>query len=102
MKKFRKKPVVIEAIQLTEKNIKECYEIVNRTKVDLSLRITGDKWDVYERIVIDKGLDVPTLEDGEYKRAKHVASIGDYIIKGIKGEFYPCKPDIFKDTYEQL
>jgi hypothetical protein len=31
-----------------------------------------------------------------------VASIGDYIIKGVKGEFYPCKPDIFKQTYEPL
>tara|TARA_R110002050_G_scaffold59870_3_gene133328 strand:- start:586 stop:897 length:312 start_codon:yes stop_codon:yes gene_type:complete len=100
MVKFRKKPVVIEAIQLTESNIKECYEIVNKTKVDLSLPIASDKWDDYEKIVIDNGLDVPTLEDGKDKRVKHVASIGDYIIKGVQGEFYPCKPDIFKQTYD--
>lgn len=101
MTKYRKKPVVIEAIQLTENNIKECYEIVNNTKVDLSRLIASDKWQDYERIVIEKGLDVPTLEDGKDKRAKHVASIGDFIIKGISGEFYPCKPDIFEQTYEK-
>ena len=102
MEKFRKKPVVIEAIQLTENNIKKCYEIVNKTKVNLSLHITQEKWDEYKRMVIDKGLNIPTLEDGKDKRAKHVASIGDYIIKGIKGEFYPCKPDIFQKTYEKV
>ena len=48
------------------------------------------------------GLDIPTLEDGEDRRAKHVASLGDYIIKGIQGELYPCKPDIFKATYEEI
>ena len=43
----------------------------------------------------DKKLRVPTLE------GFHDASIGDFIIRGIKGEFYPCKPDIFKATYEE-
>lgn len=46
-------------------------------------------------------MDVFTLEDGSDGRAKHVASIGDWIIKGIKGEFYPCKPDIFQATYDE-
>lgn len=32
----------------------------------------------------------------------YICSRGDYIIKGVKGEFYPCKPDIFKQTYEQV
>ena len=39
-----------------------------------------------------------SFEDSD--KAKHYASIGDYIIKGIQGEFYPCKPDIFEKTYE--
>ena len=39
---------------------------------------------------------VPTLE------GEHIACPGDYIIKGINGEFYPCKPDIFKKTYEEV
>ena len=40
------------------------------------------------------GLIIKTLE------GEHLASIGDYIIKGVQGEFYPCKPDIFEETYE--
>lgn len=43
----------------------------------------------------DDGLVIPTLE------GQHIASIGDYIIKGIAGEFYPCKPDIFNVIYEK-
>lgn len=49
----------------------------------------------------DKALLVPTLEDGG-GRAKHVASPGDWIIRGVAGEFYPCKPDIFEQTYEPV
>ena len=44
-------------------------------------------------------LVIATLEDGE-SIARHVASVGDFIIKGVAGEFYPCKPDIFDKTYE--
>jgi|LULY01.1.fsa_nt_gb hypothetical protein len=102
MEKFRKKPVVIDAIQLTEKNIKQCYELVNNEKVNLLGSMNIIQWENYEKNVIKNGLDVPTLEDGEDRRAKHVASIGDYIIKGVSGEFYPCKPDIFNKTYEKV
>lgn len=42
------------------------------------------------------GLIIKTLE------GEHVATIGDYIIRGVKGEFYPCKPDIFEATYEPV
>lgn len=42
------------------------------------------------------GININTLE------GVHHASFGDYIIKGVKGEFYPCKPDIFKNTYEAV
>jgi hypothetical protein len=45
---------------------------------------------------VEGGLVIKTLE------GEHIANIGDYIIKGIKGEFYPCKEDIFKLTYEEL
>lgn len=88
--KYRKKPVVIEAVQWTGFNIKEC------------VRFTGNK---AEYIYYDAGYDagvvppligitIHTLE-GEMK-----VSVGDYIIKGVDGEFYPCKPDIFEKTYE--
>jgi hypothetical protein len=102
MAKYRKKPVVIEAIQLAVDNIKEIYELVHNEEVDLASSIHVNKWDEYCQSVIDNGMDIPTLEDGKDKRAKHVASIGDWIIKGISGEFYPCKPDIFELTYEKL
>ncbi|XAI95119.1 hypothetical protein [Microcystis phage Mwe-JY13] len=46
--------------------------------------------------------DIVTLEDGSDGRAVHVAQAGDWIIKGVKGEFYPCKPDIFAATYEAV
>jgi len=43
--------------------------------------------------------EILTLEDGHDSRVKHIATDGDYIIKGVNGKFYPCKPDIFKKTY---
>ena len=81
--KYRKKPVVIEAIQWLGDN----YNTVeNFITTDFGYQERGD----------GKGTDVviPTLE-GEMK-----ASPGDFIIKGVNGEFYPCKPDIFEKTYE--
>lgn len=77
MPKFRKKPVVIDAVQLTPLNLTEVEEFVGG---DLETR-NGE-------------VIIATLEG-----AMH-ASIGDFIIKGVKGEFYPCKPDIFEATYE--
>jgi hypothetical protein len=79
VKKFRKKPVVIEAIQFTGKNDKECLSFCP---------IARDPEDDRPNLII------PTLE------GDHLCSVGDWIIKGVKGEFYPCKPDIFDATYE--
>ena len=76
--KYRKKPVVIEAIQWNGENTMEI------------LKWVGDKAYFHDSIYIK------TLE------GDHKATIGDYIIKGIKGEFYPCKPDIFEATYEKV
>jgi hypothetical protein len=83
MGQYRKKPVIIEAIQL--KNL----EILNLMEIQ---RFAGLGKDIFE--VLEDGLIIKTLE-GNMK-----ASIGDYIIKGISEEFYPCKPDIFELTYE--
>ena len=47
-------------------------------------------------------LIIPTLEDGKFIKAKHVATEGDYVIKGVRGEFYFCKDDIFNETYEEV
>jgi len=78
--KFRKKPVVIEAIQLIEENIPDILEFC------------GDK--IKSHFLI--GIVIETLE------GDMLADKGDWIIKGVKGEFYPCKPDIFAMTYEQV
>ncbi len=84
--KFRKKPMEIEAIQWDGTNYKEICQF---TRIRLGhTKITYSTGDVIECLVI------PTLE------GEHRASIGDWIIKGVVGEFYPCKPDIFQQTYE--
>lgn len=86
--KYRKKPVVIEATQWTGENLDEVMKFCS-----------GDA--TYE--LMAKGnseLVIATLEDGAAAEARHVASRGDWIIKGVSGEFYPCKPDIFAMTYD--
>lgn len=77
MAKYRKKPVVIEAVRWTGINYGELTDFMHD-----AYGVDGDT------IVIS------TLE------GNMIANIGDWIIKGIKGEFYPCKPDIFDATYE--
>ena len=91
--KYRKKPVEIEAIQWDGKNT---LEVLNFMGADIQLRntIDLDKFDDYKEIAKRDGLKIHTLE-GDMK-----ASVNDFIIKGVQGEFYPCKPDIFEQTYE--
>ena len=79
MARYRKKPVVIEAVQWTGRN----WETITKF-------ITA-KHELFEAGRI---IDITTLE------GKMSATPGDWIIKGVKGEFYPCKPDIFEQTYE--
>lgn len=93
MKKYRKKPVVIEAMQLTRTNAKGIWTFIGKP-ITLPNRIDHEKWDEYLDIVNKKGIRIETLE------GVMTAQVGDYIIKGIQGEFYPCKPDIFEKTYE--
>jgi hypothetical protein len=83
MAQYRKKPVVIEAIQLEDLEVYTLMSIQH---------LVGLGKDIFE--VKGDGLIIKTLE-GDMK-----ASIGDWIIKGVQGEFYPCKPDIFEKTYE--
>lgn len=83
MSRYRKKPIVVEAIQWLGNNLEDIK------------KFAGDNIEIDS----DNDLIVKTLEDGGTKAA-HVATIGDYIIKGVQGEFYFCKPDIFKQTYD--
>ena len=93
--KYRKLPVVIDAIQLQQDNIFKVTTFIDGKKPDIKSNMATDKWEDYVRLVIaNEGVSIDTLE-GEM-----MADFGDYIIKGVKGEFYPCKPDIFEMTYE--
>ena len=63
-------------------------------KVETSCNASRDAFETYcDTRKREGGIIIKTLE------GEHVASFGDFIIKGVKGEFYPCKPDIFKMTY---
>lgn len=95
IKSYTKLPVIVEAIQWDGKNLKEVTSFISGKPVDLSEYAAVFAWERYENIISDKGLTINTLE-GDMK-----ASIGDYIIKGVNGEFYPCKPDIFNKTYHE-
>ncbi|MBM7585840.1 hypothetical protein JOC86_002382 [Bacillus pakistanensis] len=84
MAKYRKKPVVIEAVQ---------YNGLVSEIVDFAVEEHPDNvFKIFN--YFDGELFINTLE-GKVKANK-----GDYIIKGVNGEFYPCKPDIFEKTYE--
>lgn len=84
--KFRKKPVVIEAIQYTGDNLGEILEFINAHTPEGTKR----------KYWAGEGgtLCIETLE-GTMR-----ASFDDWVIIGVAGEVYPCKPDIFKETYE--
>lgn len=84
MKQYRKKPIVIEAIQFDGWNWKECMQFMS----DKDLAFTDD-------LTRKENLKIDTLE------GTMIATVGDWIIKGIAGEFYPCKPDVFATTYDE-
>lgn len=81
--KVRKKPVEVEAVQWTGENLEELIDFCGKYLffINSSLR------------------DLVYIKTPE---GSHRVSLNDYIIKGIKGEFYPCKPDIFEATYERI
>lgn len=85
MKQYRKKQIVIEAIQFDGWNWKECMQFMS----DKDLAFTDD-------LTRKENLKIDTLE------GTMIANVGDWIIKGVKGEFYPCKPDVFAATYEPV
>jgi hypothetical protein len=93
--RYRKRPVEIEAAQ---------WDGTEKQAVELIAWMGGaGRFVPYDRVNSQDfrpELHVLTLEDGRNGAAQHVASPGDWIIKGVKGEFYPCKPDVFEQTYE--
>lgn len=92
MPKYRKKPVVIDAIKWTGTNLWEVIDFCG----GLHESVVNMGKDGYEKFVGESGLKIFTLE------GSHMATIGDMIIRGVQGEVYPCKPDIFEATYEAV
>lgn len=86
--KYRKKPVVIEARQYL--NDESTFELLNWINNGQYKRGKSNPFATWT----NGDLTIPTLE------GNHTANVGDWIIEGVAGEFYPCKPDIFEQTYE--
>jgi hypothetical protein len=94
--KYRKKPLVIEAIQWDGKNERKAFDFLTGTEnYPIALKGNNFRVDLCNGSCMTGDLYIKTLE-GEAK-----ATIGDYIIRGVNGEYYPCKPDIFEKTYEK-
>jgi hypothetical protein len=97
--KYRKKPVVIEAVQFVE---------VARTNRGHGVSVEHNDSEIADfmrvpvRLLTEPGEKPEGVSSIEIKTLEGTmrASVGDWIIKGVKGEFYPCKPDIFAATYE--
>ena len=89
--RYRKKPVIIDAIQWTGGNMVEIADFAKGFAKFDEIR----QGDAENKIPAQYDLSIQTLE------GTMQASRGDYIIKGVNGEFYPCKPDIFEKTYEK-
>lgn len=89
VKRYKTKPCEIEAIQWNGDNLGEVKGFVGASLV---------AWEIVAMEIGKEGffLTIRTLE-GDMR-----ASLGDYIIKGLRGEFYPCKPDVFEKKYEQV
>lgn len=91
---YRKKPVVVEAVKWTGKNHREVFNFLTYGK--FKEKPLKTYWDTFyiDHDKVNKGLVIKTLE------GDMLAEVGDFIIKGVHDEFYPCKPDIFEKTYD--
>jgi hypothetical protein len=85
VKRYRKLPVTIEAVQWTGENTAEIEEFVGDAT-------PGEA----DHFVDGRVIPIRTLE------GTHRTQVGDYVIRGVQGEFYPCKPNIFDATYEAV
>ncbi len=86
IKTYRKKPVEVEAVQWTGENVEELKKFFNGSKNGTNVYLLPET----NRVSIVT------------RKSTVIAEIEDYIIKGVKGEFSPCKPDIFEKTYEEV
>ena len=89
LKKYRKRPVEIEALQLHMSNMDSLIQQMRRDGYEVETHSEPPMRAI-------TGIKIKTLE------GVMLANIGDYIIKGVQGEYYPCKPDIFEKTNEPV
>ncbi len=93
MAKYRKKPIIVDAWKYNG-TFAGCPEWISDA---IEKRIIKRERNVHlYKVIVGNQYDIETLEGDMH------LSIGDYIIKGVKGELYPCKPDIFENTYEEM
>lgn len=93
--KYRRKPVVLEAMK---------FEYTERGIYELQM-FCGESLGTFSKVRSPNALgeaELGTLEDGVNLTVKHIATEGDYIVRGVDGEFWAVKPDIFEQTYEQV
>ncbi len=95
MSKFRKKPVVIEAYQFSQKMVED--HLFDDKPLPPGIQIGAASYHKADRRLWHFRVRIKTLEGETY-----LIEDGDWIICGVKGEFYPCKPDIFEATYEAV
>lgn len=93
MPKYRKKPVVVEAVRWTGSNLEEIRNFVGSDLIEDYMELFSVNGTLKKMLI---GIAIDTLE-GTMR-----VDYGDYIIKGVQGELYPCKPDIFLKTYEEV
>ena len=93
MPKYRKKPVDVEAVRWTGSNLEEIRNFVGSDLIEDCEELFDIKRELQKKLA---SIAIDTLE-GTMR-----VDYGDYIIKGVKGEFYPCKSDIFLATYEEV
>lgn len=93
MPKYRNKPVVVEAVRWTGSNLEEIRNFVGSDLIEECVELFDIKRTLKEMLV---DIAIDTLE-GTMR-----VDYGDYIIKGVNNELYPCKPDIFLATYEEV
>lgn len=93
MAKYKKKPIVVEAIRWTGSNLEEIRNFVGSDLIEEYMELCDIKRTL-KKMLVDIAID--TLE-GTMK-----VDYGDYIIKDVNNELYPCKPDIFEQTYEEV
>ncbi len=99
--KYKKKPVEVEAVLLepTQKSIRKVLEFMGQSVVLNCDKANGAFDDYCCQAIAEGFIRIKTLESDNETQ---VALFGDYIIKGVEGECYPCKPDIFHKTYDKV